>query len=108
MSRGKPVASESAVVVFEKVCLGFEDREVLRDFSFSLEKGETKVLLGESGAGKTVLLKLAAGLIRPDAGQIQVAGTNLSEMSETELLSFRSRIGFVFQEGALFDSLTVR
>jgi phospholipid/cholesterol/gamma-HCH transport system ATP-binding protein len=81
---------------------------VLRNLSFLLQKGETKVLLGESGAGKTVLLKLAAGLIRPDAGQIQVAGTNLREMSEPDLLAFRGRIGFVFQEGALFDSLTVR
>jgi phospholipid/cholesterol/gamma-HCH transport system ATP-binding protein len=103
-----PVTPDSAVVVFENVCIGFEDREVLRDFSFSLQKGETKVLLGESGAGKTVLLKLAAGLIRPDAGQIRVAGTNLGEMSEVDLLAFRSRIGFVFQEGALFDSLSVR
>jgi phospholipid/cholesterol/gamma-HCH transport system ATP-binding protein len=102
------VAPESAAVLFENVSIGFEDREVLRNFSFFLQKGETKVLLGESGAGKTVLLKLAAGLIRPDAGQIQVAGTSLGEMSETDLLAFRGRIGFVFQEGALFDSLTVR
>jgi phospholipid/cholesterol/gamma-HCH transport system ATP-binding protein len=96
------------VVVFQNVRISFDGREVLRDFSFSLQKGETKVLLGETGAGKTVLLKLAAGLIRPDAGEIEVTGKNLGGMSEAELLGFRSRIGFVFQEGALFDSLTVR
>ena len=66
------------------------------------------LLTGETGAGKTVLLKLAAGLIRPDAGRIEVVGKDVVEMSERELLTFRSRIGFVFQEGALFDSLTVR
>jgi phospholipid/cholesterol/gamma-HCH transport system ATP-binding protein len=103
-----PLTSESAVVVFEKVRIAFDGREVLRDLSFSLRKGETKILLGETGAGKTVLLKLAAGLIRPDAGRIEVVGKDVVEMSERELLTFRSRIGFVFQEGALFDSLTVR
>ncbi len=108
MGGAMPLTSESAVVVFEKVRIAFDGREVLRDLSFSLRKGETKILLGETGAGKTVLLKLAAGLIRPDAGRIEVVGKDVVEMSERELLTFRSRIGFVFQEGALFDSLTVR
>ncbi len=95
------------VVVFEKVHLGFEDREVLRGISFEIEARETKILLGESGSGKTLILKLAAGLLRPDSGKISVMGHDLSQMSEVELLDFRRSIGFVFQEGALFDSLDV-
>jgi phospholipid/cholesterol/gamma-HCH transport system ATP-binding protein len=101
-------AATSPVIVFHDVHIGFGGKEVLRGLSFSLVRGETKVLLGESGSGKTVLLKLAAGLIRPDAGDIAVMGHDLNQMSETELLAFRAHIGFVFQEGALFDSLTVR
>jgi phospholipid/cholesterol/gamma-HCH transport system ATP-binding protein len=95
------------VVVFEKVHLGFEDHEVLRGISFEIEARETKILLGESGSGKTLILKLAAGLLRPDSGRISVMGHDLGQMSEVELLDFRRTIGFVFQEGALFDSLDV-
>ena len=95
------------VVVFQDVHLGFEDNEVLRGISFQIEARETKILLGESGSGKTLILKLAAGLIRPDSGKITVMGHDLSEMSEVQLLDFRRTIGFVFQEGALFDSLDV-
>jgi phospholipid/cholesterol/gamma-HCH transport system ATP-binding protein len=95
------------VVVFENVHLGFEDHEVLRGISFEIEARETKILLGESGSGKTLILKLAAGLLRPDSGRISVMGHDLSHMSEVELLDFRRSIGFVFQEGALFDSLNV-
>jgi phospholipid/cholesterol/gamma-HCH transport system ATP-binding protein len=95
------------VVVFEKVHLGFEDHEVLRGISFEIEARETKILLGESGSGKTLILKLAAGLLRPDSGKISVMGHDLSQMSEVDLLDFRRSIGFVFQEGALFDSLDV-
>jgi phospholipid/cholesterol/gamma-HCH transport system ATP-binding protein len=95
------------VVVFDKVHLGFEDHEVLRGISFEIEARETKILLGESGSGKTLILKLAAGLLRPDSGTISVVGHDLSRMSEIELLDFRRKLGFVFQEGALFDSLDV-
>src|ERR1700690_980476 len=95
------------VVVFDKVHLGFEDHEVLRGISFEIEARETKILLGESGSGKTLLPKLAAGLLRPDSGTVSVMGHDLSHMSETELLDFRRKLGFVFQEGALFDSLDV-
>jgi len=95
------------VVVFDKVHLGFEDHEVLRGISFEIEARETKILLGESGSGKTLILKLAAGLLRPDSGSISVMGHDLSHMSEVELLDFRRKLGFVFQEGALFDSLDV-
>jgi phospholipid/cholesterol/gamma-HCH transport system ATP-binding protein len=95
------------LVVFDQVHLGFEDNEVLRGISFEIAARETKVLLGESGSGKTLILKLAAGLLRPDSGHISVMGHDLGELSEVDLLDFRRSIGFVFQEGALFDSLSV-
>ncbi|MHB8753598.1 MAG: ABC transporter ATP-binding protein [Candidatus Acidiferrales bacterium] len=95
------------LVRFEDVSIAFDEGEVLRAISFEVAAGETKVILGESGSGKTVLLKLAAGLLRPQAGRVVVMGRDLTEMSEVELLDFRRRIGFVFQEGALFDSLNV-
>jgi phospholipid/cholesterol/gamma-HCH transport system ATP-binding protein len=101
------IAPGEPVVVFDDVHLGFEDHEVLRGVSFKIAARETKVLLGESGSGKTLILKLAAGLIRPDSGRILVMGQDLSQKSEVELLDFRRKIGFVFQEGALFDSLDV-
>ena len=95
------------LVVFRDVHLGFDEGEVLRGISFEIAKGETKVLLGESGSGKTLILKLAAGLVRADSGEIVVMGQNIEAMSEARLLEFRRQIGFVFQEGALFDSLSV-
>jgi phospholipid/cholesterol/gamma-HCH transport system ATP-binding protein len=95
------------LIAFKDVHIGFDDGDVLRGISFDVLPGETKVLLGESGSGKTLIMKLAAGLIRPDAGRIWAMGHELGEMSETELLDFRRHLGFVFQEGALFDSLTV-
>jgi phospholipid/cholesterol/gamma-HCH transport system ATP-binding protein len=94
-------------IVFKDIRIGFEEGDVLRGISFEVEPGETKVLLGESGSGKTLIMKLAAGLLRPDAGHILVMSHDVSEMPEKELLDFRRRIGFVFQEGALFDSMTV-
>ncbi|MFZ0909037.1 MAG: ATP-binding cassette domain-containing protein [Candidatus Acidiferrales bacterium] len=95
------------LVVFRDVHLGFDEGEVLRGISFEIAAGETKVLLGESGSGKTCILKLAAGLVRADSGEIVVMGQNIEAMTETQLLEFRRQIGFVFQEGALFDSLSV-
>jgi phospholipid/cholesterol/gamma-HCH transport system ATP-binding protein len=100
-------AAAESVVSFEDVRLGFEDHEVLKGLTFRVAQGETKVLVGESGAGKTLAMKLAAGLLKADAGTIQVLGKDISGMSEDELLAFRTKIGFVFQEGALFDSLSV-
>src|SRR5271155_5195796 len=96
-----------ALISLRDIHLGFEDREVLAGISFDVGHGETKVLLGETGTGKTLIMKLAAGLIQPDAGQVLVMGHDVSQMPERELLNFRRRIGFVFQEGALFDSMTV-
>ena len=95
------------LIVFKDVRIGFDEAMVLDGISFQVSPGETKVLLGESGSGKTLIMKLAAGLMRADSGQILVTGHEISEMRESELLDFRRRIGFVFQESALFDSLTV-
>ncbi len=101
------VARSEPVITFENVRLGFDAGEVLRGISFEVAPRETKVLVGETGTGKTLALKLAAGLLRPDAGRILVLGRDITAMSESELLDFRRQVGFVFQEGALFDSLTV-
>jgi phospholipid/cholesterol/gamma-HCH transport system ATP-binding protein len=79
----------------------------LHGVSFDVQHGETKVLLGETGTGKTLLMKMAAGLLRPDSGSVLVMGHDVTAMPEKELLNFRREIGFVFQEGALFDSMTV-
>jgi phospholipid/cholesterol/gamma-HCH transport system ATP-binding protein len=98
---GEPVLS------FKNISIGFDAGDVLRDLSFSVASRETKVLIGESGSGKTLTLKLAAGLLQPDAGTVRMLGHDLEKMSEKELLGFRRKIGFVFQEGALFDSMTV-
>jgi phospholipid/cholesterol/gamma-HCH transport system ATP-binding protein len=95
------------LISFRNVSIGFDGREVLHEVSFDVQQGETKVLLGESGTGKTLLMKMATGLIRPDSGNVLVMGHNVTIMPEKELLNFRREIGFVFQEGALFDSMTV-
>jgi len=95
------------LIEFKDVHIGFDEGDVLRGISFEVFPGETKVLLGESGSGKTLIMKLGAGLLRPDSGRVWVMGHNLEEMSERDLLDFRRHVGFVFQEGALFDSITV-
>ena len=100
-------ASSEPVISFEDVHLGFSEGDVLRGVSFHLLARETKVLVGETGSGKTLILKLAAGLLKAGAGNVRVLEHDLGAMSETELLAFRREIGFVFQEGALFDSMTV-
>lgn len=94
-------------IEFENVRLGFDEGEILRGVTFSAQERETVILLGETGTGKTLLLKLASGLLRPDSGTIRVLGRDITEIPESELLEIRRQIGFVFQEGALFDSLTV-
>ncbi|MBW4043820.1 MAG: ATP-binding cassette domain-containing protein [Acidobacteria bacterium] len=95
-------------ILFEDVSIGFEGKPVLDRISFKLEQGETRILLGPAGVGKSVLLKLANGLLKPDSGRITVFGEEVSAMREQELFRLRHHIGMVFQEGALFDSLTVR
>ena len=94
-------------ITFEGVRIGFDGRDILRAVSFRVQERETLVLLGETGMGKTLSLKLAAGLLRPSKGNILVLGRDVSGMAERDLLAFRRQIGFVFQEGALFDSMTV-
>jgi phospholipid/cholesterol/gamma-HCH transport system ATP-binding protein len=95
------------VVVFKNVRLAFDDKVILRDVSFELLTGHTKIFLGASGSGKSTILKLIVGLLRPDAGEIYVNGSRTDRMSELELMKVRHNLGMVFQEGALFDSLTV-
>jgi len=97
----------SAVLTFENVRIGFDEGDVLRGVSFAVMPRETLVLLGETGTGKTLTLKMAAGLLRPRQGKIVVLGQEVSAMSESDLLVYRRQLGFVFQEGALFDSMTV-
>src|ERR1700745_3396450 len=96
-----------ATISFRDVRLGFEEGDIVRGLSFEVFPKETLVLLGETGTGKTLSLKMAAGLLKPIEGDVKVLGRHVSEMKEKELLDFRREIGFVFQEGALFDSLTV-
>ncbi len=96
------------VLVFRNVSIQFDGPPVLQDVSFSVAQGETRILLGPTGVGKSVLLKLTNGLLSPDQGCIQLFGEDISRMSEDNLFPLRARTGMVFQEGALFDSLTVR
>ncbi|HEU5451901.1 MAG TPA: ATP-binding cassette domain-containing protein [Terriglobales bacterium] len=95
-------------VVFEDVAIAFDATVVLDGVSFRLKKGETKVLFGVAGAGKSTILKLGLGLMKPDRGRITVLGQDVTGMSEAELFEMRRDVGMVFQESALFDSLTVR
>ncbi len=95
-------------LVFRDVSIGFEGKPVLENISFTLRKGETRVLLGPAGSGKSVLMKMANGLIRPDSGDIKLFGLDTATLTEDELLDIRRYVGMVFQESALFDSLDVR
>jgi phospholipid/cholesterol/gamma-HCH transport system ATP-binding protein len=98
----------SVTIVFENVSIAFEGKSVLDGVSFRLARGETKAIFGVAGSGKSTILKLAMGLIKPDGGHIYVLGEDVTEMREEDLFDLRRRIGIVFQESALFDSLTVR
>ena len=106
-SDGPSERQPGVVVDFDRVSLSFEEKVVLRDISFRLEHGETKVILGVAASGKSVLLKLTMGLLKPDSGRIFVFGKEVTGLEEEELAGFRQKIGMLFQEGALFDSLTV-
>jgi phospholipid/cholesterol/gamma-HCH transport system ATP-binding protein len=113
-----PTAAEAAlnpslrpgdpIIAFEQVSISFDRAPVLDGISFRLEKGETKAIFGVAGAGKSTILKLVLGLFKPDAGRIYVLGDEVTEMPEEALFDLRRKIGMVFQESALFDSLTVR
>ena len=99
---------QERIIVFEDVAIAFDENMVLDGVSFQLNKGETKILLGIAGAGKSVILKLALGLLKPDRGRICVLDNDVTQMKEEDLFDLRRRIGMVFQESALFDSFTVR
>jgi phospholipid/cholesterol/gamma-HCH transport system ATP-binding protein len=96
------------VLEFRHVSIAFDENEVLKDVSFTVKPGETRILLGPAGVGKSVLLKLAIGLHCPDEGSVLLFGEEISSTPEARLFGLRTRTGMVFQEGALFDSLSVR
>jgi len=96
------------VIVFDHVELAFDEKVVLRDLSFTLLKGHTKIILGASGSGKSTSLKIITGLLRADAGVVWVNGQRVDQLTEHQMMSVREDLGMIFQEGALFDSLTVR
>jgi phospholipid/cholesterol/gamma-HCH transport system ATP-binding protein len=101
--------SERAIpaIEFRNVTMIFDDRKILNNLSFKVMKGETKIILGGSGCGKSTTIKLVLGLLKPDEGQILVDGEDITNHSETQMMSVRKKIGMIFQEGALFDSLSV-
>ncbi len=96
------------IVVFDKVTLAFDEKVILDEISFTLKTGHTKIFLGASGAGKSTILRLILGLLKPDGGHIFVNGDRVDDMTEDQMMQVRGDLGMVFQEGALFDSLTVR
>lgn len=98
----------SDAIVFQEVALAFERNQVLKSISFRLGRGETKAIFGAAGSGKSTILKLCIGLIKPDEGHIYTLGQEITQMREEDLFDLRRNVGIVFQESALFDSLTVR
>ena len=98
---------KTPVVEFRDVSIGFDEKPVLKNISFEVDRGQTLILLGPAGTGKSVLLKLANGLLGPDSGSIKIFGREITTMPERELYELRAHIGMVFQESALFDSLNV-
>jgi phospholipid/cholesterol/gamma-HCH transport system ATP-binding protein len=108
VTRDEALGPGAPVIMFDRVSLAFDDKVVLRNISFTLIAGHTKVFLGASGSGKSTILKLILGLLKPDAGVVWVNGERIEAMPEDALMAMRADLGMVFQEGALFDSLTVR
>jgi len=103
-----PEDSAPSILRFEHVTVSFDDETALADLSFEAMEGESRVILGAAGSGKTVLLKTALGLVKPDSGRVFAFGRDITNMKESELSEVRSRIGMLFQEGALFDSLNIQ
>src|SRR4051812_14778991 len=100
-------APKPSILCFDHVTVRFEGGDALADVSFEAYEGESRVILGAAGSGKTVLLKTALGLVRPDAGRVLVFGQDVTALKERDLFEIRSRVGMLFQESALFDSLTI-
>jgi len=101
-------ASAKSLVRFEHVTVTFDGVPALDDVSFEVAEGETRIILGAASSGKTVLLKTALGLVRPDSGSVYLFGQDITRMTERELFDIRSKVGMLFQESALFDSLTIK
>ncbi|MGH9218677.1 MAG: ABC transporter ATP-binding protein [Vicinamibacterales bacterium] len=101
------VEAHAPVVLFDRVWLAFDEKVILKDVTFSVRSGHTKIFLGASGAGKSTILKLMLGLLKPDSGTVWVLGHRVDMMSESQLMGVRHHMGMVFQEGALFDSISV-
>jgi phospholipid/cholesterol/gamma-HCH transport system ATP-binding protein len=102
-----PDDGANSILRFEHVNVSFDGVPALVDFSFELRQGEARIILGAAGSGKTVLLKTALGLVRPDSGSVYLFGENITRFTEQQLFDIRSKIGMLFQESALFDSLTI-
>ncbi len=102
-----PADDANSILRFEHVNVSFDNVPALVDFSFELRQGEARIILGAAGSGKTVLLKTALGLVRPDSGSVYLFGENITRLTEQQLFDIRSKIGMLFQESALFDSLTI-
>ena len=109
-SDAKKISSDvgEAVVAVEHLSLAFDDKVILKDVTFSVPRGHTKIILGASGAGKSLTLKILLGLLKPDSGTVHIEGARVDNMTEQQLMGVRENVGMVFQEGALFDSLTVK
>ena len=107
VTKGAGGAADFPMLVCDRVSLACDDKVILREVSFTLSEGHTKVFLGASGAGKSTILKLILGLLKPDGGEVWVRGSRVDQMRELEMMAVRRHLGMVFQEGALFDSLTV-
>src|SRR5437868_2297582 len=104
----EPVKKQAPVIEISRLKKSFRDTKVLQGVDLTLRKGQNLVVLGKSGSGKSVLIKCIVGLLKPDAGNLKVFGKSLTELEQGELDKIREKIGFLFQGGALYDSLTVR
>jgi phospholipid/cholesterol/gamma-HCH transport system ATP-binding protein len=102
-----PASGDKSILRFDRVSVSFGGDPAIKDISFEVLEGDTRIILGAAGSGKTVLLKTALGLARPDSGSVYLFGQNITELSEQELFDIRSKIGMLFQESALFDSMTI-
>src|SRR5215213_1679418 len=94
-------------IEFQDVCLAFDDKQILDHIDLSVRRGECKLILGRSGGGKSTIIRLILGLLKPDSGRILIDGEDVTDFSEIEMMPVRQKIGMVFQEGALFDSISV-
>src|SRR5207253_10538839 len=105
-ARNNGNSQSGAAIEFRDVVLAYDERVILDGISFTVQPGETKIVLGGSGTGKSTILKLTLGLIKPDAGHIFVDGQDVTPLGEQALLEVRQKIGMIFQDGALFDSVS--